>query len=210
MVQAASSSISRSSQISISGNNSISQALVSTMPHSSANNLCSAATSNITSNLFPMVPSNHRSNQSWYFHNFDNFQFQLSNIAAVPLSSQENLLLHDLIYCLTGVRGSYITPELVDSSYLPSAGDCRAQFPLLKFKISDQIHSSLRDIAQEILPLAGHHGCILQFIQKANFSDCSQVLQALSGALNSLIHDYYVSIIYLSSFHFYFYFFYNF
>lgn len=191
-MQAASSTLTRTSQISISSNHSLSQALVSAMPHSGSNTLCGTSSSSSSSSLFPVMSNNQRSNHSWYFHNFDNFQFQLSNIAAVPLSSQENLLLYDLIYSLTGVRGSYITPEMMEPSLPNTATDNRTYFPLLKFKISEQIHSSLRDIAQEILPLAGHYGCIQQFIQKATFSNCSQVLQALSGALNSLIHDYYV------------------
>lgn len=139
------------------------------------------------SNLFPSTKANPCTESLWEFHNIDNFQFQQSNIAAIPISSQENLLLYDLIYCLTGMRGSYITPE-------SSSGDGSKTFSM-KFKISDQIHSSLRDIAQEILPLASHYTCIQKFIQKATFSNCSQVLQALSEALNNLIHDYYVSMV---------------
>lgn len=148
----------------------------------------SAAQPTLGSSLFPVSKTNTRSDSLWEFHNIDNMQFQQNNIAAIPITSQENLLLYDLIYCLTGMRGSYITPEL-DSD--------RDQSFSMKFKISDQIHSSLRDIAQEILPLASHYTCIQQFIQKATFSNCSQVLQALSAAMNNLIHDYYVSKLFM-------------
>lgn len=140
----------------------------------------------MSSTLFSSSKQNQRTESLWEFHNNDNFQFQQSNIAAIPITSQENLLLFDLIYCLTGMRGSYIVPE--------SCSSAGSQTFSMKFKISDQIHSSLQDIAQEILPLASHYTCIQNFIQKATFSNCSQVLQALSEALNNLIHDYYVSM----------------
>lgn len=142
----------------------------------------------MSSTLFSSPKQKERTDSLWEFHNIDNFQFQQSNISAIPITSQENLLLFDLIYCLTGMRGSYITPE--------SCSSVGSQTFSMKFKISDQIHSSLRDIAQEILPLASHYTCIQKFIQKATFSNCSQVLQALSEALNNLIHDYYVSMRY--------------
>ncbi|XP_013102143.1 gamma-tubulin complex component 2 homolog isoform X3 [Stomoxys calcitrans] len=182
VVQAATGGISRTAQ----NNNSIistgilcTPALTTTLP-------------TLGSSLFPATKSTVRSDSLWEFHNIENMQFQQNNIAAIPITSQENLLLYDLIYCLTGMRGSYITPEL--DAYRDGN-----QSLSMKFKISDQIHTSLRDIAQEILPLASHYTCIQQFIQKATFSNCSQVLQALSEALNNLIHDYYLLLAQLES-----------
>ncbi|XP_054729758.1 gamma-tubulin complex component 2 homolog isoform X1 [Anastrepha obliqua] len=131
-----------------------------------------------------------RTDTPWDYHTIDNLQFQQSNISAIPISSQETLLLYDLIYCLTGMHGSYITPEeSVTSGH--NGG--------LKFKISDQIHSSLRDIAQEMLPLASYYTCVEQFIQNASFTDCGQVLQALSEALRTILHDYYLLLAQLES-----------
>ncbi|XP_075155551.1 gamma-tubulin ring protein 84 isoform X2 [Haematobia irritans] len=182
VVQAATGGLSRAAQ---NNNSAISTGL-----------LCAPAlTTNLPTfgpTLFPPSKSNLRSGSLWEFHNIDNMQFQQNNIAAIPIASQENLLLYDLIYCLTGMRGSYITPEM--DSYREGS-----QSLSMKFKISDQIHTSLRDIAQEILPLASHYTCIQQFIQKATFSNCSQVLQAFSEALNNLIHDYYLLLAQLES-----------
>ncbi|XP_067638789.1 gamma-tubulin complex component 2 homolog isoform X2 [Eurosta solidaginis] len=142
-----------------------------------------------TSSLFPAC-NKQRSDAHWDFHTIDNLQFQQSNISAIPISSQETLLLYDLIYCLTGVRGSYITSE--ENVTSGNAGG-------LKFKISDQMHSSLRDIAQEMLPLASYYTCVEEFIQNASFTECGQVLQAFSEALRSLIHDYYLLLAQLES-----------
>lgn len=110
----------------------------------------------------------------------DMVHFQHNNIAAIPIASQENMLLHDLIYCLTGMIGSHIIPENINPTDIGP----------IRFKISEHIHSSLRDIAMEILPLASHYSCVRKFIEKASFANCGQVLQSLSAALRALIHDY--------------------
>ena len=81
------------------------------------------------------------------------------------------------------MRGSYIMPE---ESNEPETHQ-------ITFKISEQIHNSLRDIAQEILPLASYYICVQKFVKKSSSSTCGQVLQALSAALRGLTHDYYVS-----------------
>lgn len=136
-----------------------------------------------TAPLFPPCNKQH-ADMPWDYRALDNLHFLQNNIEAIPIGSQETLLLYDLIYCLTGMRGSYITPVECMTS---------GQSSCIKFMISEQIHNSLRDIAQEMLPLASYYTCIEQFIQNASLTECGQVLQAFSEALSSLIHDYYVS-----------------
>lgn len=139
-----------------------------------------------TTPLFPSCNKQH-AEVPWDYRALDNLQFPQNNIIAIPIGSQETLLLYDLIYCLTGMRGSYITPIECMTS---------ARNSCIKFMISEQIHNSLRDIAQEMLPLASYYTCIERFIQNASLTECGQVLQAFSEALSSLIHDYYVSLLY--------------
>ncbi|XP_036227796.2 gamma-tubulin complex component 2 homolog isoform X4 [Bactrocera oleae] len=135
-----------------------------------------------TTPLFPSCNKQH-AEVPWDYRALDNLQFPQNNIIAIPIGSQETLLLYDLIYCLTGMRGSYITPIECMTS---------ARNSCIKFMISEQIHNSLRDIAQEMLPLASYYTCIERFIQNASLTECGQVLQAFSEALSSLIHDYYL------------------
>lgn len=135
-----------------------------------------------TAPLFPPCNKQH-ADMPWDYRALDNLHFLQNNIEAIPIGSQETLLLYDLIYCLTGMRGSYITPVECMTS---------GQSSCIKFMISEQIHNSLRDIAQEMLPLASYYTCIEQFIQNASLTECGQVLQAFSEALSSLIHDYYL------------------
>uniref|UniRef100_A0A1A9W9K4 Gamma-tubulin complex component n=1 Tax=Glossina brevipalpis TaxID=37001 RepID=A0A1A9W9K4_9MUSC len=201
VVQAASGGLSRTSPNNSSVTSADLLGLASlTLP--SSNNIAPAAPAPTTSaaaslgaaSLSPAGKTEHNPDNLWEFHNIDNFQFQQTNIAAVPINSQENLLLNDLIYCLTGMRGCYISPVMN-----PFEGETGGRATSLKFKISEQVHCSLRDIAQEILPLASHYTCIQSFIQKTPFTQYSQVLQALSAALNNLISDYYLLLAQLES-----------
>ncbi|XP_037917407.1 gamma-tubulin complex component 2 homolog isoform X2 [Hermetia illucens] len=138
--------------------------------------------------LFPAL-NKSRSNSSWDFQKIDLVPFQHSNVSALPIPTQEAVLLHDLIYCLSGMRGNYIYPE----------EGCESDTDAIRFKISEQIHSSLRDMAYEIVPLARHYVCVQKFVQRASFTNCGQVLQALSAALRALIHDYYLLLAQLES-----------
>ncbi|XP_055707813.1 gamma-tubulin complex component 2 homolog isoform X2 [Phlebotomus papatasi] len=108
------------------------------------------------------------------------------NAAAIPFSSQESIILSELLYCLIGIRGTYIVPEF--------QGDT-----VIGFKVSDQIHETLRDIIKEILPLALHYSQIQKFVQQTDEMESGPVLQALSGAVSELLHDYYLSVVQLES-----------
>lgn len=102
------------------------------------------------------------------------------------MSSQESIILTELIYSLVGVKGHFIVP---DSS-------C-ANLDPVRFKISDQIHESLKDMVQQILPMISHYSQVQRFILKASDSNCGLVLQALGAALRVMIDDYYVSCVLL-------------
>lgn len=113
--------------------------------------------------------------------------YQQTNAIALPMTEQEMLILNELIYCLVGIAGNYITPS------------CPIKYEPITFTISDQIQKSLCDIALQILPLASHYSQIQRFIQYASGFNSSPVLQAASGALRGLLKDYYESICQLES-----------
>lgn len=87
------------------------------------------------------------------------------------------------MYCLIGVGGNYIVPieSTVDG------------IPTIKFNISDKIQTSLRDILQEILPLAGYYYVVHRSVYVASNTDSGLVMNAFSASLRSLVNDYYVS-----------------
>lgn len=108
-----------------------------------------------------------------------NFPFQKPNISGIPSSAQEIELANDLLYTLLGLPGCHII---------------LGETALSKPKISEQFHSSLRDIAYEILPMSNYYRCINSFRLKASSSNCGQVLQALAAALQGVAEDYNVSL----------------
>ncbi|XP_055388883.1 gamma-tubulin complex component 2 homolog isoform X2 [Condylostylus longicornis] len=158
-----------------------------------------AASSTITKNstgeqfglgyTFASSNKNQTDTVLWEMPKLDVLQFQQINISAVPKVSQETLLLYDLIYCLSGMQGTYIVPEeTIEGDKVE-----------IRFKVSDQIDSSLRNLAQEILPLASYFLCVQKFILEASVLDCGQVLQALGAALRALSNDYYLLLSQLES-----------
>lgn len=102
------------------------------------------------------------------------------------MSSQESIILAELIYSLVGVKGHFIVPDTSCANIDP-----------VRFKISDQIHDSLKDMIQQIVPLISHYSQVQRFILKASDPNCGLVLQALGAALRVLTYDFYVSFFFI-------------
>ncbi|XP_055609732.1 gamma-tubulin complex component 2 homolog [Uranotaenia lowii] len=120
---------------------------------------------------------------SWNFNYEELYPMQNKNVAAIPLSSQEPIVLKELLNCLVGVKGSLITPKKPLNPITP-----------LEFEVSDQIEESLKDIVREVLPVASHYSQVQDFIAASSSLESGQVLQALRAALHAVINDYYLSI----------------
>lgn len=114
------------------------------------------------------------------------------NCAALPISRQEQLIVDDLIYCVIGVQGDYIIPQFIANS--------ENDFASISFKISDQIDVSLRNIVQDILPMASHFSVVQKFTQWSSKAN-NQILQALSEILQNILNDYRVSVTQLEKEH---------
>lgn len=118
------------------------------------------------------------------FNDFVQLTTHHSSAPVIPVVDQEKVVVKELLYCLIGVGGNYIVPIEcnVDGS------------PTIKFNISDKIQTSLRDILQEILPLAGYYYVVHKCVYNASSTESGLVMNAFSASLRSLINDYYVSI----------------
>lgn len=105
-------------------------------------------------------------------------------ISGLPLESQQRVLLVDLLYCLSGVHGSYMTPVVSE--------DNAPRIPVYetRFNIDMQLDKSLAEMVEEILPLASHFMGIQKVI--AETDGRGQVNNALNAALDELSHDYFV------------------
>lgn len=118
------------------------------------------------------------------FNDFVQLSTHSSTIAPViPVVDQEKVVVKELLYCLIGVGGNYIVPV-----------ECNVDgIATIKFNISDKIQTSLRDILQEILPLASYYYVVHKSVYVASSTDSGLVMNAFSASLRSLINDYYVS-----------------
>lgn len=139
-------------------------------------------------NLSDGFPEGYRTNMLWDFAKVDDGIKPLTKheIAALPMDSQQKVLLKDLLFCLSGTRGSYMIP-------LPSedALSSRASYET-RFVMNMQLDKSLTEMVHEILPLASHFMGIQKVI--AATDGRGQVNNALNAALEDLCHDYYVSV----------------
>ncbi|XP_060663571.1 LOW QUALITY PROTEIN: gamma-tubulin complex component 2 homolog [Drosophila nasuta] len=109
-----------------------------------------------------------------------------AEIAAMPLESQQHALILDLIYCLSGVRGSYITPLPRDKS---SSGLARYE---TRFTVHPGVDKALAEMVHEILPLASHFMAMQKVMAITN--NRGQVNNSLNAALQDLTHDFYLLV----------------
>ncbi|XP_058828888.1 gamma-tubulin complex component 2 homolog isoform X1 [Topomyia yanbarensis] len=134
---------------------------------------------------FEYIGSRKGAMVSWNFNYEELYPMQNKNVAAIPLGSQEPIVLKELLNCLEGVKGSLIFPK----KQLRSVVFCPVEFD-----VSDQIEESLRDIVREILPLASHYSQIQAFIAASSSLESGQILHALRAALQIIVNDYRLSI----------------
>ncbi|XP_043269491.1 gamma-tubulin complex component 2-like isoform X3 [Venturia canescens] len=97
----------------------------------------------------------------------------------VPSVSQETLVIWDLLRCLKGTDGAYIVSE-------PTSGLEQVK----TFGMNPDISISLKQLAQQILPLASHYSMTVRFVEEKVLPDDGQVNHALRGALSCLLRDY--------------------
>lgn len=96
----------------------------------------------------------------------------------VPPSSQESLLLQELLYCLIGNAGQHI---------VPARGP---QGRGVTFSLDPDIDPSLRSLLSRLLPLASHYSAVVEWCEVGEVSDIGLVNQALAAAIEELVHDY--------------------
>lgn len=106
----------------------------------------------------------------------------IGNLENVPLSSQEHILIDDLLNVLLGLPGCYIEPE-----------ELTDQNANRTFKINSTVDSSLGELVKQILPLASYYSTVQRFVEQKMSFEYGQVNNALAEEMSSLIRDYMVS-----------------
>lgn len=104
-----------------------------------------------------ITPTNNRTKNLW---NCDLMQtnnyFDKTHYETYSISHQEQIIVKEIIYCLSGMRGTYIHP-IAESITSTSPGQNVTakitnddEYKPVKFKISDCIQTSFRDIILEV------------------------------------------------------------
>ncbi|XP_039496869.1 gamma-tubulin complex component 2 homolog isoform X1 [Drosophila santomea] len=133
------------------------------------------------------VPDEYRTHLLWDYYNVDGNKLPKTEIAALPLSSQENMLLDELLHCLTGVRENLLVPRQPDPTTVGLA-----KFET-GFDIHMQLDRSLVELVQDILPLASYFMGMQKIVTATNGQ--GQVMNSLNEALQDLTHDFYLLIV---------------
>lgn len=107
------------------------------------------------------------------------------NLAAIPVKSQEKIVLGELISCLVGISGQFIVATR-------KAG-------VAEFRVSEQISESIRTVVGQILPLAKHFCAVQHFIHEQARKESGQVLRAIGATMNDFMSEYFISIVSLEA-----------
>jgi len=99
----------------------------------------------------------------------------VSCLQGVPTISQETILLQELLYCLVGNGGQHIIPARTNTG--------------ITFTLDTDMDLSLQALIMRLLPLASNYSKVVSWCEETDRS-AGLVNQALSAALELLLHDY--------------------
>lgn len=118
---------------------------------------------------------------SWDFSTY-HIPSMTGPLGNIPSSSQESILIDDMLNILMGLPGNYVEPKELTGPY-----DVR------EFTICDSIDTSLKELIKQILPLASYYSMAQRFIEEKMKFEFGQVNNALAEAIRSILVEYVVS-----------------
>ncbi|KAI8034722.1 gamma-tubulin complex component 2 homolog isoform X1 [Drosophila gunungcola] len=133
------------------------------------------------------VPDEYRTNLLWDYYKVDANQLPKPELAAMPLVSQQQVILDELLHCLTGVRENFVVPIAPDPNRV---GLARYE---TVFTVHAHLDRSLAELVQEVLPLASHFMGIQKIVTATDGQ--GQVIDSLNEALQELTYDFYLLMV---------------
>ncbi|XP_002022831.2 gamma-tubulin complex component 2 homolog isoform X1 [Drosophila persimilis] len=133
------------------------------------------------------LPDEYRTHMLWDYCKVDGNKTVQPELGALPLESQQRVLLKELIHCLCGTRGNFIVPLPPDAN---STGIAKYE---TYFTIHAHLDKSLTELLQDILPLASYFIGIQKMM--AATDGHGQVVNSLNAALQDLTNDFYVLVV---------------
>lgn len=104
-------------------------------------------------------------------------------LGKIPTSSQENILIEDMLNILLGLDGCYIEAKPLVDPWAPR-----------EFIISESVDISLSELVKQILPLASHYSLLQRFVEEKTCFEYGQVNNALCAFIQKIRKEYRVSI----------------
>lgn len=140
----------------------------------------------------PEYPSwmNERPYLSWDFYpNPEKFETD-SDVGKLSLTQQEDMIIEDLLNCMSGIEGKYIkTPSLIDKHAERT------------FHIDRSLDPAIRELAKRIVPICSNYSLIIRFVEEKSHFKWGLVNHALCSAIRELMKNHYVFICQLENLH---------
>ncbi|KAJ6246461.1 gamma-tubulin complex component 2 [Anaeramoeba flamelloides] len=108
-------------------------------------------------------------------------------IGIFPLEIQETLIIKDLLYCLIGIEGTYITVVTKEE-------DEKIIRNKVSFEYDQTLDESLGHLTRQILPLCGDYYTVNRYLFDYFNYNYGKVNHSLCLAINGLLKDYYTTI----------------
>ncbi|XP_059802800.1 gamma-tubulin complex component 2 isoform X2 [Hypanus sabinus] len=104
------------------------------------------------------------------------------SIGTVPLATQEQMIVEDLLYILIGVDGKYITAQPLMGKH----SRC--------FTVDPTLDMSVKELVNRILPIAASYSSVTRFIEDKSSFEYGQVNHALAAAMRTLVKEYMILV----------------
>ncbi|XP_064489930.1 gamma-tubulin complex component 2-like [Ornithodoros turicata] len=132
--------------------------------------------------IAPTLLMNGGPHASWDFsRSFD--RSKVGPIGALPVSTQEYVLLEDLLYCLVGVDGSYIKALPLTKPY-----------GIQTFSVDETADPALHQLVKKVLQLCSCCSIVTRFIEANMEYNQGMVNQALATAMELIMRDHTVLV----------------
>uniref|UniRef100_A0A8C6NR89 Gamma-tubulin complex component n=1 Tax=Nothobranchius furzeri TaxID=105023 RepID=A0A8C6NR89_NOTFU len=105
-----------------------------------------------------------------------------ASVGTLPLSTQEQFVVEDLLFVLVGVDGRDITAQPVLGRQNRS------------FIVDATLDMSVKELVNRILPVASYYSTITRFIEEKSSFEYGQVNHALTAAMRTLMKEYLILV----------------
>ncbi|KAI4462822.1 gamma tubulin complex protein [Holotrichia oblita] len=149
-------------------------------------NIIDSNTSRLLNRSGPPMPSTpsvtswvqRRPSMSWDFSTTSCLTVT-TQISSIPSTSQESLLIEDLLNVLMGLPGCYIEPL-----------ELKGPHDVREFSINECVDPSLKELVKQILPLASYYSIVQRFTEEKMRFEFGQVNNALAECMSAIIVEY--------------------